>query len=358
MLINLNDFELLAKEKLEAGTYDYYASGTEDEVTLRENRAAFDRIKLRPRWLTEVSSRDLSMVVLGQRWSMPVGIAPTALAGMAHPDGECGIARAAGQAGIGATISTFSTVALEDVAKVATAPLWFQLYVYRDRSVTRRLVERAENAGYQALVLTVDVPVTSKRERDRRSQFRVPPHIVLANFTEFALDQVPDTAGQSAIIAYAQALLDPSLTWEAISWLRSITQLPVLVKGILRGDDAALAVAHGAAGIIVSNHGGRQLDSSPASIEVLPEIVDAVGGQCEILLDGGIRRGTDIIKALALGAKAVLIGRPTLWGLAVNGEGGVGQVLEILRAEFDTSMALCGCRTVSEISHDLIFTPR
>jgi 4-hydroxymandelate oxidase len=281
--------------RLDPGTYDYYASGSDDETTMRANRAAFERLALRPRWMVDVSTRDLSTTVLSQRWPMPVAVAPTALAGMAHPDGETGISRAAGRSGIPTTISTFSTTSIEAVARAATGPLWFQLYIYRNRDITQRLVERAEQAGYQALVLTVDVPVTSNRERDKRSQFRIPSNIVLANFTEFALDHVPDAAGQSSIIANAQAQLDPAVTWEAIDWLRTITRLPIWVKGNLRGDDATLAVEHGAAGVIVSNHGGRQLDTSPATIDVLPEIVCAVVVHCDILLDGGVRRGTDIV---------------------------------------------------------------
>jgi 4-hydroxymandelate oxidase len=259
-----------------------------------------------------------------------------------------------GAFGVPAIISTFSTTALETVARAATGPLWFQLYVYRDRAITRRLVERAEACGVQALVLTVDVPVTGKRERDRRAPLALPPGVTLANFAEFALDR-PDISGQtSALIAYAQGQLDPSLTWEALDWLRGITAMPIWVKGVLRGDDAAEAIAYGAAGVIVSNHGGRQLDGATASLTALPEVVAAVGGRGEVLLDGGVRRGADVVRALALGARAVLIGRPALWALAYDGEAGVRLMLDLLRDEFDRALALCGCRAPGEVTGSLI----
>ena len=232
--------------------------------------------------------------------------------------------------------------------------LWFQLYVHRDRFLTRTLVERAEAAGYQALCLTVDAPVLGVRERDRRNQFTLPSGLELANLTSMANLEIPETEEESGLFAYVANQFDPALTWQDLEWLQSLTSLPVIVKGILRGDDAVRAVEHGAKGIIVSNHGGRQLDGAIATIDALPEVVAAVGNKVDVLMDGGIRRGTDILKALALGAKAVLIGRPVLWALAVNGETGVHHLLELLRNELDVAMALSGCAKVENINPSLV----
>ena len=247
-----------------------------------------------------------------------------------------------------------SSMSLEDVAEVANGPVWFQLYVYRDREITRQLIARAEAAGYSALVITLDAPVMGNRERDRRNNFKIPKQVTLKNLESFGLDKVADTHADSSIAAYITSQIDPSLTWADLEWLCSITKLPIILKGILRVDDAQRASEHGAAGIVVSNHGGRQLDTVPSAVDVLPAIAEATGDNLEILVDGGIRRGTDVIKALALGANAVLVGRPVMWGLAVNGEAGVKHVLEILRTEFDTAMALCGCASIKEITRDLI----
>src|SRR5262249_53911987 len=245
----------------------------------------------------------------------------------------------------------------EEVAQVAVGPLWFQLYVYKDRAVSEALVRRAEAAGYRALVLTVDVPRLGSRERDIRNGFGLPPHLVMANFTEQYGGIYDREPGTSSLAAHIASLFDTSLTWEALAWLRGVSSLPILVKGILTAADAGLAVAHGAAGVIVSNHGGRQLDGVPAAIEALPEVAEAVGGRCEVYLDGGVRRGTDVLKALGLGARAVLVGRPVLWGLAVDGTAGALRVLELLRAELDLAMALSGRPTLASVDRSLVKLP-
>ena len=328
---NLFEYEALAREKLPQPAYDYFAGGANDEITLRENHQAFDRIKILPRVLVDVSTRDPSTTVLGKKISFPVMIAPMALQKMAHPDGEVAAARASGATGTIMILSTLASSTIEEVAAAATAPLWFQLY-FRDREMSKELVQRAEKAGFRAICLTVDVPELGRRERDVRNQFM--------------LLGAGGAAGQTGP--------DASLSWKDVDWLRSITKLPIVLKGIHRADDAIRAVEHGAAGIVVSNHGGRQLDTVPAGIELLPEIADTIHGQIEVYVDGGIRRGTDILKALALGARAVLLGRPVLWGLAVDGEAGARRVIELLRDEFDLAMALAGCPTVKEIDRSLV----
>jgi len=335
--------------------WSYYRSGAEDEVTLRANRAAFERIRLRPRVLVDISATDTRTTVLGIPVSMPILVAPMAYHGLAHAEAECATARGAGEAGALMTVSTMANRTLEEIAQAATGPLWFQLYVYSDRHVSERLVRRAEAAGYRGLVLTVDAPRLGRREGDIRNGFGLPPHLRIANFAGTAMaDEPASDPGVSGLATYASALFDTTLTWEALDWLRSVTSLPVLVKGLLTGEDAALAVRHGAAAIIVSNHGGRQLDGSVTSIEALPEIVEAVQGRCEVYVDGGIRRGTDVLKALALGAKAVLVGRPALWGLAVGGSAGVRHVLNILQEELDLAMALSGRPTLASIDRSLL----
>jgi 4-hydroxymandelate oxidase len=279
-------------------------------------------------------------------------VAPTAFHKLAHKDGELASVRAAGDAGTVFILSTLSNTRVEDVVAAATCPVWFQLYVYRDRGATEALVRRVETAGCKALVLTVDAPLLGRRERDVRNRFALPPELGIENMHGYETVEKP--AAESGLAAYFAELIDPSLTWEAVSWLRSITELPVIIKGIVRADDAARAVAAGAAGIVVSNHGGRQLDASPATIEVLPRVVDAVGGRAEVYLDGGVRRGTDIVKAVALGARAVLVGRPVLWGLAAAGRAGVAAALGVLRRELDLAMALCGCPDIASITRDLV----
>ena len=348
--VNVMDFEGIARQRVPRIAWDYYASGADDEITLRESRAAFERIALHYKVLVDVSARTTAATVLGHDVSMPLLVAPTAFHKLAHPDGELATARAAGTAGTIMILSTLSTTAVEDVVAAATGPVWFQLYVYRDRAVTRGLVERVEAAGCRALVLTVDAPLLGRRERDVRNRFALAEGLVLENMLPAGLHDLPSGAQDSGLAAYFASLLDPSLTWDDIDWLRSITRLPILVKGIVRADDARQAVERGVAGVVVSNHGGRQLDTAPATIDVLPAIVDAVAGRAEILLDGGVRRGTDVIKAVALGARAVLIGRPALWGLAVAGQEGVERVLSLLHGEIDLAMALCGCPSMADVA--------
>jgi 4-hydroxymandelate oxidase len=343
--------------------YDYYASGAEGERTLADNVEAWQRIRLRPRCLVDVATRDLTTTVLGRRVSMPVLVAPTAFQRLAHPEGELATARATASAGTVMVLSTLANTTLEDVATAyagvdgvtseSPGGRWFQLYVYKDRGVTRSLVERAEAAGYDALVLTVDAPLFGRRLRDMRNGFALPDGLTAANVSPAGIGEVAGVAGDSGLATYIAAMLDQGLTWRDVAWLRSITRLPIVVKGLLRGDDAALAMEHGAAGVVVSNHGGRQLDTTIATADALREVVDAVAKRGEVFVDGGVRRGTDILKAVALGARAVLVGRPVLWGLAADGEAGVRQALGMLRAELDLAMALCGCATIEAITRDL-----
>jgi 4-hydroxymandelate oxidase len=353
-LINLSDFETQARDKLTQLAYDYYASGAWDEITLRENHSAYDRIKLYPRMLIDVSQRDLTTTILNQKVSMPILIAPTAFHRLAHPEGEIATARAASAAGTIMTLSTLSNSAVEEVAQAANGSLWFQLYVYKDRGATKDLVQRVEATGCKALMLTVDAPLLGRRERDVRNRFQLPPGLSVKNMTAAGMHEVAGDETDSGLAAYVSKLINPGMTRRDVEWLKSITRLPILIKGILRADDALKAIDSGVAGIVISNHGGRQLDTAPATIEALPKIAEAVNDRIEILIDGGIRRGIDVLKAIALGAKAVLIGRPILWGLAVDGEQGVSRVLNLLRAEFDLAMALCGCRSIADISSDLL----
>jgi 4-hydroxymandelate oxidase len=355
--INLFELEALARERLTREAYDYYASGAEDEVTLRANRAAYDRVALAYRVLVDVSRRELATTVLGQPVAFPALIAPTAFHGLAHPEAERATVRAAGAAGTVMILSTLSNTAVEEVVATASGPVWFQIYLYRDREATAGLMRRAEAAGCTAFVLTVDAPVLGRRERDIRNRFRLPPGLTVANMLPDGYGEVPAATADSSLAAYVAALVDPALSWRDVAWLRSLTGLPLVLKGIVRPDDALRAADVGAAGIVVSNHGGRQLDSAPATLDVLPEVVDALaagGHTVEVLLDGGVRRGTDILKALALGARAVLLGRPVLWGLAAGGEAGVATALRLLRNELDLAMALAGAPTVADITRDLV----
>lgn len=357
--LSVSDYESLAVEHLSQMALDYYNSGAWDEVTLQDNRAAFERFKIRPRMLVGVSDRHLTTKVLGQPLQMPLLIAPMAFQCLAHPDGEVATANAAASAGVGMVLSTLATKSIEDVALAFdhhpdAAPQWFQLYVHRDRGMTRALVERAYAAGYKALCLTVDAPLLGRRERDKRNQFALPPGLHLANLATLSGLDIPHQEGESGLFTYFAQQLDPAVTWRDLEWLQSLCPLPLVLKGILRGDDAEKAVECGAKAIVVSNHGGRQLDYAIASLDALAEVVEAVDGRAEVLVDGGIRRGVDILKALALGAKAVLLGRPVLWGLAVGGEAGVSHVIELLRDELDVAMALSGCATLQDIDSSLV----
>jgi isopentenyl diphosphate isomerase/L-lactate dehydrogenase-like FMN-dependent dehydrogenase len=354
VLINVLDYEEAARQTLPKMVYDFYAGGSDDELTLRANAEAWGRVRLRPRVMVDVSQRDLRTTILGQAASMPILTAPCGLNALAHPDGECAVARAAATAGIIQVVSTPATRSLEEVAAAAAGTRWFQLYCYRERAVTRMLVERAEAAGYVALCVTVDTPRLGRRERDVRNRFGLPPGLSLKNLEQANLHRLDEAKNDSALGKYTTGAFESALTWEMLDWLRGLTRLPIVVKGILTAEDARLAVEHGAAGIIVSNHGGRQLDGAISTCEALPEVAEAAVGRAEVFVDGGIRRGSDVLKALALGARAALIGRPYLWGLAVGGEQGVRAVLEILRGELDLSMALAGRPTIDEIDRTLI----
>ncbi len=356
-LVNLADFETAARARLPKLAYDYYASGSYDELTLADNQAAFRRLRLTYRVLRDLSARTLETTVLGQPVSMPVLVAPTAFHRLAHEEGEVATARAAAAAGTVMTLSTLSTCSLESVC-AAGGTVWFQLYVYRDRGATRALVERAEAAGCRALVLTVDAQVWGRRERDVRNRFHLPPGLECANLGGTAMAQVTAVGQGSGLSAYVASLFDLSLSWRDLDWLASLTRLPVVVKGIVHADDARLAAEHGAAAVVVSNHGGRQLDTAVATIDALPAVAAAAEGRLELLLDGGIRRGSDVVKALALGARAVGVGRPVLWALAVGGQAGVELALARLRDELDVALALCGCRSPDEVGPELIFRQR
>lgn len=349
---NLDQLEALAKDRMSGMAFDYIRSGAEDEIALRGNRDSFAKLRLRPRVLVDVSSIDLKTNVMGTDVTMPILVAPTGFHRLANPDGEAATAQGAHDAGTIYTASTIATTSLEDITSASPGPKWFQLYVFRDRDITEGLVKRAKKAGYKAIVFTVDVPVLGRRERDIRNKFHLPPPLKMGNFDVGQL--ASKMGGESSLAAFIAAQFDPTLTWESIRWVKKLSGLPVLVKGVLRADDAELAVKNGADGIIVSNHGGRQLDYSVASIDALPEVAKAAGKKVPVILDGGIRRGTDVLKALCLGAKAVMIGRPSLWGLALAGRSGVRAVLEHLRMETLTSMKILGAHSLEDLTPDFV----
>ena len=352
--LSLRTLEADARARLGPAVYDYFAGGADDEITLRSNETAFSRIGLVPRVLRGSLDRTLEVELLGYRASMPILIAPTAFHRLAHPEGERATARAARRAGTIMIVSMASTTAIEELAiaasdasEQATPNLWFQLYIQPDLGFTEAIVRRAEMAGCRVLVVTVDSPVFGHRRRDIRNHFLdLPPGMCCENMRERFDD---GKAGVPRQIAF-----NAELSWRHIEWLRKITTLKIVLKGIMHPDDARLAVTHSIDGLLVSNHGGRQLDTVPPAIELLPYIAEAAGGNIPLLMDGGIRRGTDVLKAIALGAKAVAIGRPILWGLAVGGEEGVESVLQMLRSELDHALALCGCSCICEISPHLI----
>ena len=352
--MNLAELERLAEQRVPKVFWDYYASGADDELALARNAAAYRELVLHYRVLVDVAKRELATTVLGQKISMPVLVAPTAFQRLAHPEGELAAVAGAGDAGTVYVLSTLSTTRVEDVVAAASGPVWFQLYVYKDRAATQALVQRAEAAGCKALVVTVDAPLLGRRERDVRNQFALPADLPIENLVADGSRGVRKVISESGLARYFSTLIDPALRWADLAWLRRITRLPILVKGIVRPDDALRAVQEGVAAVIVSNHGGRQLDSAPATIAVLPAIVDAVAGRAEVYVDGGIRRGTDVVKALAFGARAVLLGRPILWGLALDGRAGVAATLGLVRRELDLALALCGTPRVAEIPRDLV----
>nr|XP_029145319.1 (S)-2-hydroxy-acid oxidase GLO1 isoform X6 [Arachis hypogaea] len=325
----------------------------EDQWTLKENRDAFSRILFRPRILIDVSKVDMTTRILGFKISMPIMIAPTGMQKLAHPQGECAIARAASAANTIMTLSTMSNYSFEEVASTGPGIRFFQLYMFKDRNLVTQLVRRAERAGFKAVVLTADRPFIGRREADIKNGFRLPPNVTLKNFEGLDFGE-KNKAGSS--VSQTRRHIDPSLNWKDVKWLQTITSLPIVVKGVLTAEDARIAVQAGVAGIIVSNHGARQLDYVPAPIMVLEEIVKAVEGRIGVFVDGGIRRGTDVYKALALGASSVFIGRAVVFSLAAEGEGGVRKVLKMLRDELQLTMALCGSPSLKHISRHHIFT--
>jgi 4-hydroxymandelate oxidase len=338
------DYERLAEERLAPGAWAYLAGGSGDEWTLRENRAAFERRTFRPRVLRDASEVTTATTVLGAPLDLPVLIAPVAYQQLYNPDGECATARAAAAAGTGICVSTFTTRSHEEIAVAAPGVTqWCQLYVFQDRGVTREHLAGAEAAGCSAVVLTVDTPRLASRERDVRVGFEVPADLPLP-YARSAVGAAPSNPAEQF------SLLDASVSWRDLEWIAAEGRLPVVLKGIVTAEDAQLALEHGAAAIVVSNHGGRQLDGVPATLEALPEVVDAVEGRIEVLLDGGIRRGTDVAKALALGARAVLAGRAPMFGLAAAGEDGVRHVLELLREELTLTLCLLGCSSPEEVT--------
>lgn len=353
-VVAVADYERLAPHFLSESAAAYLLGGAADELTLRDNSAAFQRLRLRSRVLRELAGGDTRVKLYGHDYDHPILLAPLAYQKLLHPQGELATAMGAAAIGAAMVVSTQASVALEDLAHAARAPLWFQLYPQPDRGFTRELVGRVESAGYRAIVLTADAPISGVRNREQRAGFALPPGVEAVNLRGArAMSAQGAGVGDSAV--FGTALLDVAPTWKDLEWLLSVTRLPVLVKGILAPPDAVLAIEMGAGGIIVSNHGGRTLDTLPATIDALPAVAEAVAGRVPLLMDGGIRRGTDVLKALALGADAVLVGRPYACGLAVAGALGVAHVLHILRSEFEAAMALAGCRTLAEIDGGVIF---
>jgi 4-hydroxymandelate oxidase len=352
-LLNIADYAKAARGALARDVCDYYEGGALDEITLRENTAGWEKLKLYYRVLAGVGPREMSTRVLGQPISMPIAVAPTAFHKLACAEGEIAAAKAAKAAGTLFILSSLSNTAMESVFAEAASPCWFQLYIYKDREITRALMQRAEAAGAEAIVLTVDAPGLGTRERDSRNKFSLPDGLAVENLAPAGKENVPKVEG-SGLAAYVRDNFKSDLSFDDLDWLCGCTKLPVVVKGVCRGDDARRIAEHGAKAIVVSNHGGRQLDTAPATCEVLPHVIDRAGDRCEIYVDGGIRRGSDVLKAIALGARAVLIGRPILWGLCVAGEQGALNVLEILRRELDEAMLLCGCTKLSHIARSLL----
>jgi 4-hydroxymandelate oxidase len=352
--INLHEFEAAARGLLPRMVYDYFAGGAGDEVTLGAARTAWDALALRYRVLRDVSDRTLATTVLGHELAFPVLVAPMAFQRLAHDDGERATMRAAASTGAGMVLSTLATTSIEEVRAASGAPLWFQLYIYRERELSQAVVQRAERAGCTALVLTVDSPMLGRRERDVRNGFHVRADLPIPNLLGSAREALAMAGGASSLASFVDQHWDASIGWSDLAWLRSITSLPILVKGVVCGDDALMALDHGAAGVIVSNHGGRQLDTAIPTARALGEVAREMQGRGALLVDGGIRRGTDVVKAIALGAQAVLLGRPVLWGLAVDGEAGATRVLQLLRDECDLALGLAGCRSLAELSPDLL----
>ena len=373
VVANIEDLRRLARRRLPHALFDFVDGGAQDEVTLRANQSDFQKLALLPRVLTDVSQRDQSVTVLGQTLQQPLILAPTGMPGMLWPHGALAAAQAADRAGAGFCLSTMSTSTIEDVSKAVRKPIWFQLYVMRDRGLAKSMIERAKAAGCSALVLTVDLALQGQRDRDMHNGLTIPLKPRLSTLMDFALHPrwvwrfvtgpkvtVANFVGTGhgndmfTIAEFVNSQFDQSVTWNDIEWTKSLWGGPLALKGILNPEDARLAVDHGVDAVIVSNHGGRQLDGARSAISALPDVVDAVDGRIEVILDGGVRRGTDVIKALALGAKACMIGRPFLYGLASRGGAGVGQALEILRNELDVGLALMGRASVRDLDRSAL----
>jgi len=354
-LYTVADFEAAAIARLDPMAREYLIGGAGDEITLRRNRAALDAVLLAPRVLRDVSRLDTRVTLFGREHALPIVLAPTGYHGLFHPGGECETARGAAMAGVTMTVSSVATTALDQVARASDARFWYQIYCQRDRAWTLDQIRIAEASGFEAFALTVDTPVLGARDREKRAHFHLPPQFRMANFPPLVGDYSPNAHHDPHDIY--NPFLDASLTWKDFEWLRGHTRLPVLVKGVLSAADARLAVEHGAAGVIVSNHGGRNLDTVPATIEALPAIAEAIGDRVPILMDGGVRRGTDVVKALAFGARAVLIGRPLVYGLTVGGAAGVARVVELLSLELRQAMALLGVKSIAEIGREALWTP-
>jgi len=350
--VTIEDYRRIAQTKLPRPTYEYIAHGSADEYTLRANIDDLQQIKVLPPLLRGVAEPDLSTTVLGRKIAMPILLAPVGGVRMFHADGALAAARAAHAAGTVLGVSSSAFHPVEEIAAAAPGPKWFQLYLPKDRSVAQRLVERVERAGFEAIILTVDQG--EWKDCDRRNNFCVPRDMLIPHLRDIGFEQINDHLTDAEITAFNVQAWNLTMTWEVFAWLRSVTKLPLLIKGVLRPEDARKAVELGIDGIVVSNHGGRRLDGMPSSIRMLPELVDAVNGRAEVYMDSGIRRGTDVLKALALGARAVLIGRAYAWGLAADGENGVRGVLELLRQETALAMSSCGCATIGDVQRDLL----
>ncbi|MFT0859422.1 alpha-hydroxy acid oxidase [Ancylobacter sp. G4_0304] len=348
-----DDYERVARERLSAPALAYYAGGAADEHSVAWNRQAFDRHRLKPRVLGSFDGGGTGLTLFGQDYVHPIFVAPTAHHRLADPDGEIATVVGAGGAKAGMVVSTEADIRLEEIAAAARTPLWFQLYIQHDRGFTLELVRRAERAGYGALVVTVDAPVFGMRNREQRAGYQPPKLSEHANLA--GLHTAYSAHAELGESIMFNGLLDVTARWADIAWLRANTRLPILLKGILAPEDARLALEHGADGLIVSNHGGRVLDTVPASLDALPGVVRAVEGRVPVLMDGGIRRGTDVLKALALGAKAVLVGRPCLFALAVAGPAGVAHLLHVLRCEFEVAMVLAGCARLDQIGPHVLW---
>jgi 4-hydroxymandelate oxidase len=358
-LVCLADYEAAAKQRIPHMSWEFYNGSAADEISMRWNVEAYQRMRLKPRVLVDVSNLDTRVTLFGHEHPFPILLAPTAYHKLANPEGELATARGANASGATMVLSTMSTTPVEDVARVAKNPLWFQLYVQRDRGLARDLVQRAEAAGCRALCLTVDTPVPGARNREERVEFRLPANVDLPHLRGLKVNGVDISKGgaghRSVGNSIYSAISDPALGWKDVEWLGGVTKVPLLLKGVLNPDDADRAVKSGAAGIIVSNHGARNLDTTPATIDALPLVAERISGRVPLLVDGGVRRGTDVLKALANGANAVLIGRPYLYGLGVAGEDGVAQVLNILHREFEMAMALTGRPTIESIDRSVLW---